>query len=103
MKARDVIKKLRLTVAATLMLLASCTAGAASTSSMAQGDLRVTVTAEPCELVADKRFHKAMVVWKGDNLKACWADLDAENILVVDETGDAGAVPKRLFKPDQEA
>ena len=53
----------------------------------------------PADLVAE--FKEARILWDGKEYDACWKHLDSESIYLVDETGDAGALPISLFKkPD---
>lgn len=50
------------------------------------------------------RFQKAVVVWDGKTLKACWAlATDGSAVMIVDETGDGGFAPPSVFKRPIEA
>ena len=73
-----------------------------------QPGLTVRLFAEPCVsevvlaftvLVAPgKDYFAGNVTWQGKNYVACWAVLDEKHVLVIDEDGDAGAVPLAAFK-----
>ena len=44
-------------------------------------------------------WRRAEVTFQGKTLEACWAEgRDPSTVVLVDETGDAGPVPKALFK-----
>ena len=74
-----------------------------------QPGLTVRLFPEPCVheivlaytvLVAPgKDFFAGNVTWQGKDYAACWAKLDEKNVVVIDEGGDAGAVPMAAFKP----
>jgi hypothetical protein len=44
------------------------------------------------------QFMTAVVVWEGKSLAACWTSMDAQNIFVIDETGDHGPLPFTIFQ-----
>lgn len=43
-------------------------------------------------------WNKATVVFQGQKLDACFTVSD-DAVIVIDETGDGGAIPKQMFKP----
>ena len=43
------------------------------------------------------RFQAADIVWQGKPYNACWVLMDNQ-IIVVDETGDAGVLPQQGFR-----
>ena len=45
-------------------------------------------------------FKAASVLWEGKTYEACYADNGDGTIYLVDEAGDAGALPKSVFKED---
>ena len=45
-------------------------------------------------------FKAAHVRWQGKDYAACWSMVDERTVYVVDESGDAGALPKSAFKDD---
>lgn len=51
------------------------------------------------ESVKDEHFFATNVTWQGKDYEACWMSLDHRHVLIVDETGDAGAIPIAAFKP----
>ena len=71
------------------------------------GDIVVTIVDTPCSTpaiaktlkeIADQSFD-AVVVFKGKQLKACWIPLIEDGkVGILDETGDAGAIPMSNFK-----
>lgn len=97
------------------LLLAACAALLFSSSSLAKGptdvmvlkngDLIVTLTKAPCtakiDLPKKEQWKNADVLYQGKEIKACWIvpQNDQEYVLVVDETGDGGFIPKDSFKP----
>lgn len=74
----------------------------------AQPGLTVRLFSEPCAseiilaysaLVAPgKDYFRGNVTWQGKDYAACWAVLDANHVLVIDEDGDAGSIPAAAFK-----
>ena len=75
------------------------------------GSNQVTITLDACttkagafaDMPEDLRseFMAAKILWDGKNYAACWKALDAATVYLVDETGDAGAIPASVFKkPD---
>jgi hypothetical protein len=73
------------------------------------GDVAATLHDAPCDntkvtqlLPADAPpFHAAEVIWQGKPLAACWAIVGAQ-IVVVDETGDAGVLSPSGFRGGQQ-
>lgn len=71
-------------------------------------DLTVVLHVSPCtskkildmiEAPSRPAFRTADVTFKGKALKACWAaNQIAQEVLIVDETGDYGTIPMGLFK-----
>lgn len=51
----------------------------------------------PAHMVGARR---AAVTWQGKPFVACWSLLGAD-VLIVDETGDAGTLPVVGFKPEE--
>jgi hypothetical protein len=64
----------------------------------AHDGIKAVISAVPQLAVRD--FRQAVVVWKGESFAACWMLLDAATVLIVDETGDAGTIPRAQFKPE---
>lgn len=71
-------------------------------------DVQVTVYHKPCtgrvaDIVAALKvpkelvFQKAKVVYQGQTLEACWVTTQGQ-VLIIDETGDGGAIPEQLFQ-----
>jgi hypothetical protein len=56
--------------------------------------LEIVKLAEP---PAGLQWRKAEVVYEGQKLDACWAAYQGQ-ALIVDETGEGGAIPQRLFR-----
>lgn len=48
---------------------------------------------------ADLNWFTADVVWKGNELTACWAD-HGDRVLIVDEGGSAGMIKKERLTKD---
>ncbi len=46
------------------------------------------------------KFKAAEVLWDGKKYDACWTDLDPANVYVIDEAGDAGAIPRVRLVPE---
>ncbi len=48
------------------------------------------------------QFHAGTVVYRGKTYKACWTMLPETNeVLIVDDSGDHGTLPKSAFKPEE--
>ena len=49
------------------------------------------------------QFKQAAILWQGKGFAACWAvhGDDPDTIVVVDETGDSGAIPRRVINFDE--
>lgn len=48
---------------------------------------------------AEAKLTRAVVAWQGKALEACWMGDPANKLVfVVDETGDAGVLPARIFE-----
>ena len=46
------------------------------------------------------KFRQAEVVFQGKGYRACWT-LVNWNVIVIDETGDAGEIPAAAFKEEE--
>jgi hypothetical protein len=73
-----------------------------------QPNLTVRLFPQPCiaekvlpytsAVAPGKDFYAGSVTYRGKEYVSCWAVLDQTHVLVVDETGDAGAVPLMAFR-----
>jgi hypothetical protein len=70
----------------------------------ALGDVTAHLKGSPCDnekvqtvLQDTAGFRAADVEWQGQNYAACWAVIDRQ-VVVVDETGDAGFLDPRGFQ-----
>jgi hypothetical protein len=73
-----------------------------------QPNLTVRLYPQPCvaekvlpytsAVAPGKDFYAGSVTHKGKDYVSCWAVLDEQHVLIVDETGDAGAVPVAAFR-----
>jgi hypothetical protein len=73
-----------------------------------QPNLTVRLFPQPCiaekvlaltsAVAPGKDFYAGSVTWKGKDYVSCWSVLDEQHVLIVDETGDAGAVPVAAFR-----
>ncbi len=68
------------------------------------GDVVAQLHDAPCKnekvqnvLRDTERFRAADVVWQGQSFAACWAVVD-QQVVVVDETGDAGFLQPEGFR-----
>ena len=97
----------RSTVALIAVLpLAFCTYAvhAANTVTFELGEVIARLHDTPCvdnkmqEVLREPaRFQSADIVWQGKPFAACWVLMDNQ-IIVVDETGDAGVLPQEGFR-----
>lgn len=65
--------------------------------------LVVTKMAEDGLGIGKQNWKEATVVYMGEKFKACYAENDGPEILMVDESGDGGLLPKALFKPGKQS
>lgn len=63
--------------------------------------LAVTKMVEEGTGLGKQEWKQATVVFEGRTLKACYTTLQ-DQVLIVDEEGDGGAVPKAAFKQAKE-
>lgn len=87
-------------------LLAAGTALAGDELVMRSKDLTVRLTMEPCEIgplvigldAAGTQTppRKAYIQYQGGEVLGCWGTLD-DKVLIGDETGDGGYIPKAAF------
>lgn len=96
------------------LVLGGCASVAAASVRVMRDDAgnHVRLTDAPCVSVrgvfegmpkaARDSAKAASVYWQGKNYEACWTEYDDEHEYVIDETGDAGVIPKRRFKTELE-
>ena len=96
----------RWTALLTALPMVLCAAGvqAANTVTFEMGDVMARLHDTPCvdakmqDVLRDPSlFHAADIVWQGKSFSACWVQMESQ-IIVVDETGDAGVLPQEGFR-----
>lgn len=73
----------------------------AETFSARNGDNRLTLSSEPCEIGPwFKQWKKATWYYQGQVFEACWKVM-GNAVMTIDSAGDLGAMPMQAFKKDE--
>lgn len=91
---------MRRTIAAACLVALSLSANAQSYSYTDSNGNRVTLHTDDCRNATGwLKLKRASIRWRGKDYAGCWFVL-RDQVVIVDEAGDAGMVPTGAFRPD---